>query len=151
MVDAGRVHPARYHGWSNHNDNDLQGSLREGIINGIYISDAADGAHDTWTVMPPRFPILSVRRDDVPYSEHCIQNVRHDTNEYWSLHHAAFQQAMSALALAYTEFQLLERPKGCLLYSNKNGYIDATMYDLIFCSVELGLRSNRKWRTLSPV
>jgi hypothetical protein len=82
--------------------------------------------------MPPLFPILSVRREDIPYSDHLLVNARHDSNEYWSLHHAAFHQAMSALAAAYGELDVQERPKACYLYSNENGYEDARVCDELF-------------------
>jgi len=129
VTDAGRVHPARYHGWHNHNDNDLGGALTGGIINGIKVPDESANTGDTWSIMPPRFPILSVRRTDVPYAEHDMQNARHDTNEYWSLHHAAFHEAVSALAAAYEEFNAAARPKACVLYSNAHGYEFASRFD----------------------
>ena len=134
VVDAGRVHPGRYHGWPNWNENDLHGSLTGGIINGITIVDDHYTRDDapSWTTMPPLFPILSVRREDIPYSDHLLVNARHDSNEYWSLHHAAFHQAMSALAAAYRELDVPERPKACYLYSNADGYGDARACDELF-------------------
>ena len=83
VTDAGRVHPNRYHGWHNRNDNDKCGALTGGIINGIHVPKEDGDATHPWTIQPPRFPILSVRRGDVPYSEHFLMNARHDTNEYW--------------------------------------------------------------------
>jgi hypothetical protein len=127
VVDAGRVHAGRYHGYSNHNENDLCGAITGGIINGIALTDSG---HTTWTTMPPLFPILSVRRTDVPYAEHIFQNARHDSNEYWSLHHAGFQQAVAALAGAYED--VAKPPKALLLYSNETGYDQATAYDELF-------------------
>lgn len=134
VVDAGRVHPGRYHGWPNWNENQLRGSLTGGIINGIHFVDDAYTRDDSpsWTMMPPLFPILSVRREDVPYSDHLLVNARHDSNEYWSLHHAAFHQAMSALAPAYRELDARERPKACYLYSNEDGYENARACDELF-------------------
>jgi len=134
VVDAGRIHPGRYHGWPNWNENQLHGSLTGGIINGIHIVDDlyTQDNSPSWTTMPPLFPILSVRREDIPYSDHLLVNARHDSNEYWSLHHAAFHQAMSALAAAYGELDLQERPKACYLYSNANGYEDARTCDGLF-------------------
>jgi len=134
VVDAGRVHPGRYHGWTNWNENDLHGSLTGGIINGIQVVDdlyLRDNS-PSWSTMPPLFPILSVRREDVPYSDHLIANARHDSNEYWSLHHAAFHQAMSALAAAYGELEVPKRPRACYLYSNEGGYECATRCDGLF-------------------
>ncbi len=127
VTDIGRVHPGRYHGHMNHNENDLRGALTGGIVNGISLTDES---HTTWTTMPPLFPILSVRRTDVPYSDHHLQNARHDSNEYWSLHHAGFHQAVSALAAAYDDVP--ERPKLLLLYSNGTGYEHATEFDDMF-------------------
>lgn len=86
----------------------------------------------TWTVQPPRFPILSVRRGDVPYSEHSLMNARHDTNEYWSLHHGGFQEAVAALGAAYAELEAPRRPCACLFHSNTDTYDAATAYDECF-------------------
>jgi|GEM_PF-1321070 len=134
MAEAGRVHPGRYHGWPNWNENDLHGSLTGGIINGILVIDDTytDTNRHSWSTMPPKFPVLSVRREDVPYSDHRLVNARFDTNEYWSLHHAGFQQAMSALAAAYEELRVPERPKLCYLYSNAQGYDDVRTCDELF-------------------
>jgi hypothetical protein len=134
VVDAGREHPGRYHGWTNWNENDLHGSLTGGIINGIQVVDDLypQDNSPSWSTMPPLFPILSVRREDVPYSDHFLVNARHDTNEYWSLHHAAFHQAMSALAAAYADFAVSTRSRACFLYSNENGYGNAKRCDELF-------------------
>jgi hypothetical protein len=134
IVDAGRVHPGRYHGWPNWNENDMHGSLTGGIINGIHVVDDlyTEDNSPSWSTMPPLFPILSVRREDVPFSDHLLVNARHDSNEYWSLHHAAFHQAMSALAAAYRELDVSERPKACYLYSNEKNYEDAVTYAELF-------------------
>jgi len=132
VVDAGRVNVGRYHGWSNHCENDQQGRLTGGIINGILTTDDAYPDSRNWTIMPPRFPVLSVRREDVPYAEHAIHNARHDTNEYWSLHHAGFQQAVSALAAAYKGLEEPERPRLAYLYRNFWSYDAATACDELF-------------------
>jgi hypothetical protein len=134
VVDAGRVHPGRYHGWPNWNENDLRGALTGGIINGIHVLDDtySDANVHIWTTMPPLFPVLSVRREDVPYTRHELVNARFDTNEYWSLHHAAFHQAMSALAAAYRELDVPPRPKACYLYSNTDSYDGARACDDLF-------------------
>jgi hypothetical protein len=132
MTDAGRAHPNRYHGWHNRNENDLRGALTGGIINGICcLGDAVTREHP-WTIQPPGFPILSVRREDVKYSDHDLMNARHDCNEYWSLHHGGFQEAMSALAAAYAEFETPKRPKLCLMHSNVHGYREASAHDELF-------------------
>jgi len=134
VVDAGRVHPGRYHGWPNWNENDLHGALTGGIINGIHVIDDtySDADRTSWSAMPPKFPLVSLRRTDVPYSDHDQVNARFDTNEYWSLHHAGFHQAMSALAAAYKELTVPARPKLCYLYSNARGYDEAVRYDELF-------------------
>lgn len=134
VTDAGRVHPGRYHGWPNWSDNDLHGALTGAIINGIHVHDDSygDTSIHSWTTMPPLFPVLSVRREDVPYSAHGLVNARFDTNEYWSLHAAAFHQAVSALAAAYKELDVPRRPKACYLYSNATGYDDARACDEVF-------------------
>ena len=132
IVDGGRVHAGRYHGWSNMNDNDLHGALTGGIINGIMAPSETEGSEHDWSIEPPGFPILSVRRLDVPYSDHDLMNARHDSNEYWSLHHGGFQEAMSALAAAYHELDPPPRKKLCLLHSNSHGYVEATAYDELF-------------------
>lgn len=127
VVDAGRLHCGRYHGYVNQNDNDLRGALTGGIINGISLPSEG---HDTWTTMPPLFPVLSVRRTDVPYSVQHMQNARHDSNEYWSLHHAAFHQAVSALGAAYGDVP--KRPLAVYLYGLEKGYDAATGFDTRF-------------------
>jgi hypothetical protein len=134
VVDAGRVHPGRYHGWPNWSENDLHGALTGGIINGIHVLDDTYGDTNvhSWTTMPPLFPVLSVRREDVPYSGHGLVNARFDTNEYWSLHHAAFHQAVSALGAAYRELEAPKRAGACYLYSNAKSYDDARACDDLF-------------------
>lgn len=127
MVDAGRVHAGRYHGYTNLNDNDLRGAITGGIINGIEMPSEGES---TWTTMPPRFPVLSVRRTDVPYSDHHFQNARHDTNEYWSLHHAGFHQAVSALGAAYADTPA--RSIIAYLYGTHTGYEAAREFDPVF-------------------
>ena len=136
MTDAGRVHPGRYHGYMNLNHNDLRGAITGGIVNGI---DLPDAGHTTWTTMPPLFPIMSVRRTDVPYSDHHLVNARHDTNEYWSLHHAAFQQAVSALGAAYEDVP--GRPLVAYLFGNELGYDDSRTHDELF--ERLGVDADR--------
>ncbi len=130
IVDGGRVHPGRYHGWTNMNSNDLCGAITGGVVNGIMPPKDTPDTEHPWTVQPPRFPILSVRRLDVPYSDHDLMNARHDTNEYWSLHHGGFQEAVSALSAAYADMAI--RPKACLLFSNSSGYHEASEYDDLF-------------------
>ena len=132
VVDAGRIHAGRYHGWSNMNENDLHGALTGGIINGIMAPDDGPSPEHSWTIQPPGFPILSVRREDVPYSDHDLMNARHDSNEYWSLHHGGFQEAVSGLGAAYAELARPKRKKLCLLFSNTHGYGDASAYDDLF-------------------